>query len=274
MTSTSTVPTGSYGVLERHVGTSDIDIAVEHMQRDGFCLFDGGFTEQQLSELSDAFDRVHSRYVQRHGVDRLTRLDELNTVRAPLVQGEPWLIRLASWPRLLELMQRLLAGRFILNQQNGVINPGGKRYNQGSWHRDLPYQHFVASRSLAVNALFCLDPFREDNGATFVLPASHRQEKFPSDAYVAREARQITAPAGHFIVLDAMTFHCGGVNRTEVARRAVNHVYAIPHIRQQIGLSEGLAAVADLTPGQRELFGLGTEEPRSIEEYLLRRESR
>ena len=37
-------------------------------------------------------------------------------------------------------------------------------------------------------------------------------------------------------MLDTMLYHSGGVNRTGTARRAVNHLYSIPLIRQQIDL--------------------------------------
>lgn len=265
------VPTARYGVLDQQPVGDDIDLAVERLCRLGYCVLDGGFSAAELADLSQAFDRVHAAHVGRHGAQRLADIDEHNTIRAPLLMGEPSFLRLASWPRVLDLVGRLIAGRFLLNQQNGIINPPGRGYNQGAWHRDLPYQHFVSSRPVALNALFCLDAFRPDNGATFVLPASHLQERFPSDAFVASEALQVSAPAGSFIVLDAMTFHCGGANRSSQPRRAVNHVYAIPHIRQQIGLSAGLEGVGSLTPEQSALFGLGTEEPRSVDEYLSRR---
>lgn len=265
------IPTARYGVLEQQAVDDDVASAAEDLRRLGYCVFDGGFSATELAELSDAFDRLQKTYVGRHGMQQLGAIDELNTIRAPLLHDEPWFVRLASWPRLLRLIGQMIAGRYILNQQNGVINPPGQRYNQGAWHRDLPYQHFVADRPLALNALFCLDAFREDNGATFVLPGSHLHGPFPSEAFLAREALQVTAPAGSFLVLDAMTFHCGGVNRSERPRRAVNHVYAIPHIRQQIGLSAGLANANGLTAEQRMLFGLGTEEPRTVAEYLARR---
>ncbi|MFX5510311.1 hypothetical protein ABTD49_20870, partial [Acinetobacter baumannii] len=79
------------------------------------------------------------------------------TIRAPLVHGSAVFRRLATNPVLMEVLQKLIVGKFILNQQNGVINPPGATYNQGAWHRDLPYQHYVSSTPLAVNALFCVD---------------------------------------------------------------------------------------------------------------------
>jgi len=160
----------------------------------------------------------------------------------------------------------------ILNQQNGVINPPhAERYNQGAWHRDLPYQHFVSSRPLAINALFCLDAFTAENGATMVLPASHRLEAFPSDRFVEAEAATIAAPAGSFIILDCMMFHSGGVNLTERPRRAVNHVYSIPLLRQQIDLPNTLGETFVADGDLRRLLGFDVRTPRSVSEYLAGR---
>ena len=143
-----------------------------------------------------------------------------------------------------------------------------------AWHRDLPYQHFVSSRPLAVNALFCLDPFTIDNGATQVLPASHRQEAFPSDRFVEAEAVTIVAPAGSFIILDCMMFHSGGVNITDRSRRAVNHVYSIPLLRQQIDLPAALGETFAAGGELRKLLGYDVRTPRSVAEYLATRARR
>ena len=207
----------------------------------GYGIIDGGYELSWLSSLSDAFDRTWERYQSEYGGDEwLKAIDEHNTIRLPLA-NEPMFLELAANGKILEICSRLISGYAILNQQNGIINPPrGARYNQGAWHRDLPYQHFVSSRPLAINALFCLDPFTVENGATKVLPASHRQEAFPSDDFVEQHAATVTAPAGSFIVLDCMMFHSGGVNTTASPRRAVNHVYSIPLIRQQIDLPGAL----------------------------------
>jgi ectoine hydroxylase-related dioxygenase (phytanoyl-CoA dioxygenase family) len=164
---------------------------------------------------------------------------------------------------------------FILNQQNGIVNPAGaKTYSQSSYHRDLPYQHFVSSRPLAINALFCLDPFTLENGATFVIPASHKQEAFPSDPVIAAQAKQIEAPAGSFLVLDCMTYHCGGINRSAQDRRGVNHVYTIAMMRQQIDLPAYLGDdfTADLR--MRQLLGFNHPTARTVEEFISLRKAK
>lgn len=266
-------PGRSYGVLRQEPDGDDIDLAAERVRRLGFAVFDAGLGEQELQTLSSAFDQTREAYIQCHGRERLERIDELNTVRAPLVHGDPWFLRLATLPRLLALVSRLISGTYILNQQNGVINPPGHDYNQGAWHRDLPYQHFVSSRPIAVNALFCLDAFRSDNGATHVLPASHRAEDFPSSAFVQEQALQVLAPAGSFLVLDAMLFHSGGSNRSGQERRAVNHLFTIPYIKQQICLPECLSPDG-LDAAQRALLGFRNVEPPSVDAYLQSKERR
>ncbi len=159
---------------------------------------------------------------------------------------------------------------YILNQQNGVINPPQETYNQGAWHRDLPYQHFITSKPLAINALFCVDDFTFENGATFVLPASHKSENFPSSDYIQRNAIQVEAKAGSFIVLDCMLFHSGGFNKTCFERRAVNHVYNIPFFKQQINIPMNMEDT-HLSAEERDILGFSYVEPGSISDYLSKR---
>jgi len=168
---------------------------------------------------------------------------------------------------------------FILNQQNGISNPPGGPYNQGSWHRDLPYQHFTTSRPLAINALYCIEPFTLENGATLVAPGTHRREAFPSDALLNEIATPVCVPAGSFLLLDCMVFHSGGVNRSEAKRRAVNHVYTLPFIRQQIDLPMALAESADVDAGSfddatRRLLGFGNDTVTGPSNYYARRMAR
>lgn len=239
----------------------------EQIRRLGYAILDSGYSAEQLGEISDAMYKVRQQYIKTWGESRLKSLNEFNTIRALLTQGEAVFVQLATNKNLIAVLQKIIAGTFILNQQNGVINPPGEEYSQGAWHRDLPYQHFVSSSPLAVNALFCVDDFNFDNGSTFVLPASHKSEAFPSENYLHRNAIQVKAKAGQFIVLDCMLFHSGGFNKTTKERRAINHLFNIPYFKQQINLSQNLCA-DNLSPEVQQLLGFNLQETESISEYL------
>lgn len=264
------VPGESYGILQRTEVANPVEAAVEQVRNLGFAVLDSGYDAEALAEIESEFERVRALYVARYGRERLAQCAELHTVRAPLTLGSRRLLDLALNPVLLSAVSQLIAGKFMLNQQNGVINPPRETYNQGKWHRDLPYQHFVSSRPIAINALFCLDAFNFENGGTFVLPASHKSEPFPSSEYVARNAVQVAAPAGSYVLLDCMLFHSGGFNRTERERRAVNHVFNIPYFKQQINIPANLDPDG-LDEAQREILGFRYLEPRSVDEYLASR---
>ena len=259
----------SYGILETVEIDSDIDRVVEEVRTLGFSTLDSGLNPSQVEAFRLQFDAAHARYISLYGAHLLEATDEIHTMRLPMLLDRAFL-SLATNAKLQSLLPRLISGAFMLNQQNAIVNPAGKDYNQSAWHRDLPYQHFVSSTPLAINALFCVDDFTLENGATYVLPASHKQGPFPSASYIDKHAYQVEAPAGTFIILDCMTFHRGGPNRSLRDRRAVNHVFTIPFFKQQIDIPPNIASES-LSDAEKSLLGFQYETPKSVSAYLDRR---
>lgn len=273
MTRAKGIPTADYGVARRTATATAREEAVEQVRRLGYAAVDAGYAPEELRAFGRDFDRTRDAYLRAHGEAELRRLGELHTVRSPLAHGGRAFLDLALNAKLLAILDDLIEGKFILNQQNGLVNPPGERYEQAAWHRDLPYQHFVSTKPLAVNALFCVDDFTVENGATFVLPASHHSEEFPSPDFVRRNAVQVEAKAGSFIVMDCMAFHAGGYNSSANVRRAVNHVYTIPYFKQQISLPRSMPDPV-ISPRTSEILGFTYREPASVAEYLSLRSGR
>ena len=123
----------------------------------------GGFSSAEVAALGSRLDQVMARQVEEFGgSDRLSSIGDALTARCPLVYDDAF-VALAAHATVLAICRELLGDYVILMQQNGVINPSGQRHTQVAYHRDLPYQHFVSSRPLAVSALFCIDPFTVRN---------------------------------------------------------------------------------------------------------------
>lgn len=253
-----------YGVLQQSEAVTGVDIALEELALLGFATLDSGFTPEFISELGRRFEGARSRYPE---------------IAAPF-DTEPDVIRVLPYldeaffkvlfnNGLHDLLSRVLGDYYIVNQVNGLINPGGNtEYSQSPWHRDLPFRHLTMSRPIAVNALFALDDFTIENGCTSVLPASHKVENFCSDEVVRRNARPVTVQAGTFILLDCMTYHRGGINRSAGDRRAINHVFTIPAWRQQLHLPSIFGEDVNLTAAEKKVLGYGLEEFRSHEDWF------
>jgi ectoine hydroxylase-related dioxygenase (phytanoyl-CoA dioxygenase family) len=132
----------------------------------------------------------------------------------------------------------------------------------------------VSSRPLAISVLFCIDPFRPETGATTVLPASHRVEAFPSDETAAALDTSIAADAGSFIVFDSMLFHRAGSNRSGRPRRAVNQVFSVPIIAQQVSLPAMLKGKYADDPALARLLGYHSGPADSVVGWRERRLAR
>lgn len=262
----------SYGIREVRVDKDAMDLHVQAIQLQGYTILGSAATNDQLSGWRESLDRIWQRQAgESGGREALRRIGEANTARALLAYDDTFL-DIANHPLPIEICRRLLGDYFILMLQNGILNqPAEAQHHQAAYHRDLPYQHFVSSRPLAISALFCLDPFDADNGSTVLVPGSHRTEAFPSENYVSKMQRQVLAPAGSFIVFDAMVFHRAGINRSSATRRAVNSVYALPILKQQIVLPALLNGKWSDDPWLSRLLGYESDPPLSPGEFRSRR---
>lgn len=263
----------SYGVTEARVdpANQDLALALEELSRNGFCVLDAALPSATVAMLGDALDRVVAAQSARFGGEAaLAAIGEANLARALLEEDEAFLDILRV-PLLDAVVEAVLGSAALVMQQNGIVMPpGGGEHHQQSWHRDLPYQSWVSTKPLALGALAVLDDFTPESGSTLFLPGSHRHEGFPSAAYIARWAMPAHAAAGAIVVFDAMCFHRGGVNRGNTPRRAVNTLFGVPLLSQQIAFTDKPGLDARL----RRRLGVAYQPAVSTDAWRIRRAER
>jgi ectoine hydroxylase-related dioxygenase (phytanoyl-CoA dioxygenase family) len=261
----------SYGITESQQVATATEAAVEEMHRLGCTLLHGVMTGPELVEARQRLDAVYEKQVAEFGAERLAAIQETDLARCPLAY-DPWFMRLAVMEPVSSVISALLGNYHLLNLQNGIINRPSIVHHQSSWHRDLPYQNWVCTKPLAVNAMFCIDDFTLDSGGTLMLPHSHRFEKFPSQEYVKAHELTVSAPAGCVIIFDAMLYHRAGANSSQHIRRGINHMFSIPLLKQQIAIPQALRAAGIEPPmDMRRMLGYETEEPASALDWRQRR---
>ncbi len=85
---------------------------------------------------------------------------------------------------------------------------------------------------MGLSAIWALDDFNEDNGATELIPGSHRwgsQEKAEPDD---RRAVKVTMRAGSVVLFAGTLVHRGGAHRGTGTRLGITPQYCEPWIRQ------------------------------------------
>ena len=100
-------------------------------------------------------------------------------------------------------------------------------------HRDdlvYPLSH-PSERQSVVTAIWALDDFTAANGATLVVPGSHRwdDERKPTLA----DAAPAEMPRGSAVYILGSTYHAGGANRAHGARTGLLYGYCLGWLRQE-----------------------------------------
>lgn len=266
-------PVKTFGVKEFSRPTSEVERHVEELTFAGYTILPDLMSEDELIAARNGVESIYQQQIEEiGGREYLESIGDTYTAMCLLAYDDLF-VEMATESRVLAVVESLLGDYFTLMLQNGIINVPdvGEDQTAGLWHRDLGYQHLVTSRPLGVTALFCLDDFSEETGATRVLPASHKAEVFPSEEYVRQHERTVEAAAGSAIVLDAMLYHRSGRNTSGRVRRGVNNIYTLPLIKQQISLPKALKGKHSEDGSLRKLLGYESETDENVVEFRRRR---
>lgn len=263
----------TFGVKEFSRLSSDVDRCVEEIKIVGYATLPGVLSAAQLAEAREKVDRIYELQVEEVGGEsQLASINDTYNARCPLAYDE-FFLSVATNSSVLAVVEKFLGDYFVLMLQNGILNvPSvGDEQNAGHWHRDLNYQHFISTRPISISALFCVDDFSEETGGTHVLPASHKTEAFPSEEFVRQHEQVINAEAGSVLVFDSMLYHRGGRNRSPRTRRALNHMYTLPFVKQQISLPAILEGKYREDPFLNKFLGYDSEPDASVSAFRQKR---
>jgi hypothetical protein len=111
------------------------------------------------------------------------------------------------------------------------IGPGekGQTIHRDQWAFD--FFPFPSGYEVQCNTIWAMGDFTEQNGATRVIPGSHRREDKLRFGYEDTEAAEM--PAGSVLFYTGSLYHGGGANRSEHVRYGLNITYAVSWLRQE-----------------------------------------
>jgi hypothetical protein len=137
------------------------------------------------------------------------------------LEKEPAFLHCLEHPYVMSAVAHVLDGDVVLGGFRGRDPSRGS--GQQGFHVDSATP-VPADRQCLANAFWLLDDMDESNGATRVIPGSHRLARLPGKGYQRRDARHplahsIHARAGDVIVFSAHLWHAGSKNLSGAPRR-------------------------------------------------------
>jgi hypothetical protein len=238
----------------------------------GYTVLPGLLSETEVAALAGGMDRLLAEDDALGGADRLTAIGQRGALRNLADRG-PEFERLLAAPALHELSADLVGADYRLHSYDGLIlEPGTGRY-PWDFHTDLLGLcgvAFPAAVTPGVNCLVAVDESGPANGATWLVPGSHRCVlRCPDPGELAELAIQPRLRSGDMLFFDARIWHCAGHNGSGQVRRLIKIELVQPWLRPQLDYARSVRqqVLGRLAPAARRCIGV--PPPATVEEFWL-----
>jgi len=230
---------------------------LEQLHEEGYVVLPEVLSPDALARVREQLDPyLQGEYPGRNDFEGL-RSERVYA----LLDKAPAIGELVGHPRTLGLIDQLLQPNYLLSACLAILLHPGETAQ--AWHYDDAFVTLPKPRDwYSVSTIWAIDDFTADNGATEVLPGSHRWDDRPvSDDRDDRVVLEM--PAGSVVVFLGTTVHRGGANRSGGRRLAVTPQYCAPWARPQetFTLSVRPAMAASYPERVRELLGYSIHPP-------------
>jgi ectoine hydroxylase-related dioxygenase (phytanoyl-CoA dioxygenase family) len=245
---------------------------IAQIERDGYCVIENFLSAQQLTEVR----RVFALYLDSHA--GRNNFEGLRTERVyTLVARARVMWDIVQDARIMALCEHFLLPNFLLTASQAIrINPGEAPQ---PFHSDDAFYHLPHPRPMvSLSTIVAVDAFTPQNGATNLIPVSHRwSDAERADMYsftdgqggddvkdrLAQQAICAEMPAGACLVFSGTLVHRGGQNQSAAPRDAFSNQYCQPWARQQENFILGVPQdVARQMPTRlQELLGYSIHPP-------------
>ena len=198
--------------------------ALRELDEHGYLVVRGGVPDDWIAPLRAAFDA---------GV---IASDQWPVPRGPdwqhaLLDTDPYVQRVCRLPVLLDAARHVLRAPFFLSQVEG------RAPCRGNMAQPLHRDGAGCPRQLMA-AMIWLDPYAQHNGATQIVPGSHRGEGERTAAPTV-----LTGAAGDILIFDPDILHGATTNNSGAPRRSLLLLYAATALQADHRVTERLRSV-------------------------------
>ncbi len=185
----------------------------------------------------DLCDRVESEvrpWIERTpmGVDDFAGRTTRRT--GALLARSPSAVELIAHPTVLAIVDGVLDEKkttFQLHLTQAIsIGPDAPAQQLHRDHWCFDFHAFPVGLDVEVATMWALTDFTEANGATRIVPDSHRTEGMP---YTDADTEPAVMPRGSVVLYAGSAVHGGGANRTDDVRVGINVDYSLGWLRQE-----------------------------------------
>ena len=222
---------------------------LQNLEENGFTIASNVLTEDELRFLQGGLDSMYATFdPERDGLRKV----EGYRFASNLVNKGAFFESIFLRSPVYDLACYLLGEDCILSSLNS-LEPLKDQGNQ-RLHRDgLPAPN---SGPIVANSLWAIDDMNKANGATRLIPGSHKTDELPPDDEAGVVYAEI--PAGSVIITNAHILHGASANPSGRRRRVMHGYFTLSGLPQQLEQKKYLSpeVQARLSPIARRVLAL------------------
>ena len=222
---------------------------LQNLEENGFTIASDVLTEDELRFLRGALDSIYATFdPERDGLRKV----EGYHFASNLVNKGSFFESIFLRSPVYDLARHLLGEDCILSSLNS-LEPLKNQGNQGL-HRDGP--PVPDTGPIVANSLWAVDDMNRANGATRLVPGSHKTDEPPPEDEAGVVYAEI--PAGSVIVINAHILHGASANPSGQRRRVMHGYFTQSGLPQQLEQRKYLSpkVQARLSPLARKVLAL------------------
>jgi ectoine hydroxylase-related dioxygenase (phytanoyl-CoA dioxygenase family) len=168
-----------------------------------------------------------------------------------------------------DIENNFFKSKFILNSISALNNKPHTPNFSAIVHRDIKF--FSNDLPIMLNGLVLLDDFTVENGATMLLPYSHKIESKPTDDFFAKECIRAIGKKGDILLFNSNIWHCSAPNNTNENRRAIPMTFSKSCMKQMFDYTKSIETdtTYNYSDEIKQLLGFDSRVPSSLYEWYL-----
>lgn len=234
----------------------DIDAHVDAIKTQGYTIIEKSLPDDEIVEVRAAL----APYLQKKLMGRNDFEGYCSERVYALLAKSTSFAKIVEHVDVLSIVDRFLAPNYLLSANLAInVHPGETPQR---FHADNAGVSADRTQTHGISTIWAFDDFTEDNGATEVIPGSHRwTDETPLDN--DERAVKVIMPAGSVLILSGSLYHRGGANNSNSSRLAITPQFCQGWLRQleNMALAVPPQLAGRLSERIQELLGYNIREP-------------
>jgi ectoine hydroxylase-related dioxygenase (phytanoyl-CoA dioxygenase family) len=228
---------------------------LERIRNDGYTILEDAIEPELCDALLADLKRLE---VELGIVPAQNVFEGTKTVRIyNLLARGPLYARIPVHEKVLPLVEQVLdKGCLVSSLSSIAIGPDEVAQPIHSDDQLIPLPR--PRPAIICNTMWALTDFTEENGATRLMPGTHKKDHSP-EPFAPHETIPAVMKKGSVLVWDGSLWHGGGANKTKERRVGIAMNYCAGYLRQQENQQLGipLEIARTFSPRLRKLCGFG-----------------